>query len=243
MIPLHLWLPEVHVEAPTGGSVMLASLLLKLGGYGFIRIILPNFSVATFFFTPFVDTLALISMIYASITAVRQLDLKRIVAYSSIAHMNLGVLGIFSGNIQGLSGSVLLMLAHGLTSASLFFLVGMLYQRHGSRNIFDYGGLSKTMPIFSNILLYNTLANIGFPGTSNFIGELLIFAGLVDKNILLLVLATPTVVLSTLYSIFLYSKLVYGNLNKKSSLSYKDLDNRETFLLTYLMITNIFFGI
>ena len=180
---------------------MLAAVLLKLGGYGFLRILLPVFAESLFFFLPLVHTLALISILYASCTTVRQVDLKRIIAYSSIAHMNLVVLGIFSCNIQGISGSIFLMLAHGIVSSALFFLIGFLYDRYKTRLIFYYGGLVQVMPLFSSQLLIFCLANTGLPGTCNFIGELICFVGLIDSNCLATFLSLIGIILSVLYSI------------------------------------------
>jgi proton-translocating NADH-quinone oxidoreductase chain M len=182
MFPFHIWLPEAHVEAPTAGSVMLAGVLLKLGGYGFLRFLIPVFPYATHYYLPFVLTLSILGIIYASFSTIRQIDLKKVIAYSSIAHMNLCILGIFSLNIQGIEGSIILMIGHAIVSGALFLLVGVLYDRHHSRLIRYYSGLTQTMPIFSFCFLFFSLANIGLPGTSNFIGEILIFVGLFKKS-------------------------------------------------------------
>jgi NADH:ubiquinone oxidoreductase subunit 4 (subunit M) len=176
---------------------------------------------------PLVDTLAIISIIYASLTTIRQVDLKRIIAYSSVAHMNLVVLGVFSGNVHGIGGSIFLMIAHGIVSSALFFLIGVLYDRYSTRLIYYYGGLVKVMPVFSAQLLLFCMANVGLPGTCNFIGELVVFAGLVDKNIFVLLVAATGVVLSVLYTIFFYNRVAFGNLNNKYSEGYKDMSSRE----------------
>jgi len=194
-------LPEAHVEAPTIGSVILASLLLKLGGYGFLRFTLPLFPIANDFFNPLIGTLCIISIIYASITTIRQIDMKRIIAYSSIAHMNLIVLGLFSLTQQGIEGAIFLMIGHGVVSSALFFCVGVLYDRAHTRLIKYYGGLLQTMPLFSIIFFLFTMANMGFPGTSNFIGELLVLIGVFQKNTMLLAFSATGIILSAVYSI------------------------------------------
>jgi len=171
-------LPEAHVEAPTSGSVILAGILLKMGTYGIIRYMLPLFEEATFYFKPLIFTLCILSIIYSSLTTIRQIDLKKIIAYSSVAHMNFAVLGLFSNSIQGLDGALFFMLGHGFVSSGLFICIGILYDRYHTRNILYYGGLVQTMPIFSTIFLLFTLANIGLPGTSNFIGEFLVLIGI-----------------------------------------------------------------
>jgi len=242
IIPVHTWLPEAHVEAPTAGSVILAGLLLKLGGYAFLRVLLPIFSEAVLFFLPLVDTFALVSNIYGSLVSIRQVDLKRIIAYSSVAHMNLGVLGIFSGNVQGVSGAIFLMIAHGIVSSGLFFLVGVLYDKYHTRLLYYYGGLVQTMPLLSAKLLILCLANTGLPGTCNFIGELIVFVGLIDRNFLVAMISITGVILSVLYSIFFFNRLSFGNLNVNYITVYQDITHKEMAIMTPLVTLTIFLG-
>jgi len=236
-------LPEAHVEAPTAGSVILAGLLLKLGGYGFIRVLLPIFAEANIFYLPFVDTFCLISIVYASLTTIRQIDMKRIIAYSSVAHMNLVVLGIFSGNIQGIAGSIFLMIAHGIVSSALFFAIGVLYDKYSTRIIYYYGGLVQTMPIFSTFMLIFCLGNIGLPGTCNFIGELMVFVGLVDKNLFVLIISVTGVILSVLYTMYFCNRVIFGNLNINYIYVFKDTLSREFFVLVIFAILTILLGL
>jgi NADH-quinone oxidoreductase subunit M len=241
-IPLHIWLPEAHVEAPTAGSVILAGLLLKLGGYGFIRVLLTLFPTSTFFYIPLTDTFSIISIIYASLTTIRQIDLKRIIAYSSIAHMNLVVLGIFSGNIQGISGAIFLMVAHGIVSSGLFFLIGVLYDKYGTRIIYYYGGLAQTMPLFATIMIFFCMANVGMPGTCNFIGELTIFLSLVERNFIVLLISVTGIIFSVLYTIFFCNRIVFGNLNANYLFIYKDATFREIALVFPLVFLTVLLG-
>jgi NADH-quinone oxidoreductase subunit M len=218
-------------------------LLLKLGGYGFIRVLLSVLSKSSFYYLPLIDTFAMISIVYASFTTIRQIDLKRIIAYSSVAHMNLVVLGIFSGNTQGLAGSIFLMIAHGIVSAALFFLIGIIYDKYGTRIIYYYGGLVKTMPLFAFYLLFFCMSNVGLPGTCNFIGELAIFSGLVDRNFIVLFISLTGVVLSILYTIFFCNRVIFGNVNLNYVLIYKDMLHKEIAIIFPLFLLTLVLGI
>jgi len=201
MVPLHLWLPEAHVEAPTSGSVILAGVLLKLGSYGFLRFTLPLLPAASFFFTPLIYTIAIISVIFTSFTAIRQTDFKRIIAYTSIAHMNLVIIGIFSFNIIGLEGSILQSLSHGFVASALFLIIGVVYDRHRTRIIQYYGGIASVMPIYCTVFLFFTMANISFPGTSSFIGEFLILVGSFKVNKIITFIGSTGIVIGGVYSL------------------------------------------
>lgn len=199
--PFHIWLPEAHVEAPTVGSMLLASLLLKMGSYGFLRFSLAMLPEGSVHYNALVSTLALLGVVYGSLSTIRQIDLKRIIAYSSVAHMNLVMLGLFSYNQQGIEGATYLMIGHGVVSAALFFCVGTLYDRYHSRLLRYYGGLVTVMPLFSFFFFIFTLANMSFPGTSNFLGEILVFLGIFTKNSTTLLFSTVGIVLSAVYSV------------------------------------------
>lgn len=246
MLPFHIWLPEAHVEAPTAGSVILAGVLLKLGTYGIIRFMIPLFPFANVFFLPLIFTLCLIAIIYSSCTTIRQIDLKKIIAYSSVAHMNFALLGLFVNNSLGIEGSLYLMLGHGIVSSALFLCIGILYDRYHTRNILYYGGLVNVMPYFSVFFLIFILANIGMPGTVNFIGEFLVFLGVYNYHHLTGVLAGTSMVLGAIYSIWLYNRVVFGQfkpINKKSFLIFCDLSRREFYLLTPLVFFTLLFGL
>lgn len=242
MLPFHIWLPEAHVEAPTSGSVILAGILLKLGGYGFMRYSLGLFPLASYFLSPIVFTIGVISIIYASLTAIRQNDLKRIIAYASIAHMNLIVLGIFSVNQNALEGAAFQMLSHGFVSSALFLCIGVLYDRHHTRLLKSFGGFVIVLPMFSIYFLFFTLANIAFPGTSSFIGEFLLLAGVFQGNCFIAFLASFGIILSGVYSMWLYNRIVFGNL-KNNHNNYIDLTDIELFVLNNLLIVTLLVGI
>jgi proton-translocating NADH-quinone oxidoreductase chain M len=243
MVPVHIWLPEAHVEAPTAGSVILAGILLKLGAYGFLRFSLPLFPIGSLFFTPLIHTLSVVAIIYTSLTTLRQVDLKKIIAYSSVAHMNFVTLGLFSLNPQGVEGAVLLMVAHGLVSPALFLCVGFLYDRHKTRLLHYYGGCSRTMPLFSIPFLFLTMANISLPGTSNFVGEFLVLTGAFQNNTLVATLGALGMVLGAAYALWLCNRLLYGLSKSYYLSSYSDLSRRETLLLLPFVITILLMGV
>lgn len=243
IFPLHIWLPEAHVEAPTVGSVILAGVLLKLGVFGFLRFSLALFPKASLYFVPFVYSLCVMGVLYASFTALRQLDLKRIVAYSSVAHMNLIVLGLFSFNFCGLEGALFQSLSHGFVSSALFFLVGMLYSRYHTRSLYYYSGLVTTMPLFCFFLFFFTLANIALPGTSSFIGEFLILLGSFQLNFKATFLAAFSVIISGSYSLWVYNRIAFGNIKYVYLNSYMDLNLREFCILLPLFFLTLCLGI
>jgi NADH-quinone oxidoreductase subunit M len=236
MVPLHLWLPEAHVEAPTAGSIILAGLLLKLGVYGFIRFSITLFPIASFYFTPLVYSLAIIGVIYGSLTAIRQSDLKKIIAYTSIAHMNLVVLGIFSCNTVGFQGAVYQSINHGFISSGLFILIGSIYDRYRTRVINYYSGLAAVMPLFTLLFLFFNIANIGFPGTGNFLGELLIFIGLFKINNMLTLFSALSLIISAVYTLWLFNRISFGNLKIQYLVGFIDINTRE-FITVFPLIS------
>ncbi len=242
MWPVHTWLPDAHVEAPTAGSVILAAILLKMGGYGFIRFSLGMFPIASDYFVPLVFTLSVIAIIYTSLVALMQEDMKKLVAYSSIAHMGFVTLGIFTFNKQGIEGSMLQMLSHGLISAALFLCVGVLYDRNKSRLINSYGGIVNILPKYSFVLMVFVLAALGLPGTSGFIGEFLVLIGAFKINYLVGILASTGVILSAAYMLWLYKRVVFGKLEKEELKEMKDINLSEFTLLFILGFFIIFFG-
>jgi NADH-quinone oxidoreductase subunit M len=243
MIPFHIWLPEAHVEAPTAGSVILAGILLKMGTYGLIKFSLPIFPEATLYFQPLVYLLSLIGILYSALTTIRQVDLKKIIAYSSVGHMNYVTLGIASGTLAGLEGSLFLMVGHGFVSSALFLCVGGLYERYHTRVILYYGGLVLGMPIFSFFFLFFTLANVSLPGTSNFIGELFILLGVFLSSQLSAFLAAAAVILSAVYAFWLYNRVVFGVVKLQFISAFSDLNSRETAVLSVFAFFVIWAGV
>lgn len=227
VFPFHIWLPEAHVEAPTEGSVLLAGVILKLGVYGFLRILIPIFYQSTVFFLPLIFTISLISGIYTSFTTLRQIDLKKIIAYSSIAHMSIGLFGLFTLKTIGIVGSILLMFSHGIVSGGLFLLIGFLYDRFKTKIIFYYSGLVQLMPLFSFFLLIFILGNISFPGTSSFIGEFLILNDVINISLESGFFIGIILFLCTVYSLFFYNKIVFGNLSLSKINYIFDITRRE----------------
>ena len=243
MIPVHLWLPEAHVEAPTAGSVILAGVLLKLGTYGFIRFSLPLLPEASFYFAPFVYTISLVGIVYTSLTAIRQSDFKRIIAYTSVAHMNVVMLGIFSFNNIGIEGALLQSLSHGFVASALFVIIGVVYERYKTRLVKYYGGLVHTMPLYIFIFLFFTMANIGFPGTSGFIGEFLIFVGSFKVNTSITFFGATGMILGGCYALWLFNRIAYGNLKNKYLVKTLDINKRELFIFLPLIIYTLIFGL
>jgi NADH-quinone oxidoreductase subunit M len=243
LFPFHIWLPEAHVEAPTVGSMLLASLLLKLGGYGLLRFSLTFLGSASIVFAAAVATLAIAGVIYGSLSTLRQIDLKRIIAYSSVAHMNLVALGIFSFNRLGLDGSIYLMVAHGVVSAALFFCVGVIYDRTHTRLLRYYGGLVTVMPLFASLFFMFNLANMGFPGTPNFIGELLLLAGVYKLAPAISFPSTTGVVFSAAYSTLLQARICFGTLKTVYICNFTDVNRRELTILVGLLGAGALLGL
>lgn len=243
MFPFHVWLPEAHVEAPTAGSIMLASLLLKLGGYGFLRFSIGLFPQTSNFFLPLIVVLCFIGITYSSLITLRQLDLKRLIAYSSIAHMNYIVLGLFSFTYLGIVGGILLMLGHGVVSSALFLLVGVLYDRHHVRLLSYYSGLVVVMPIFSLLFGFFTFTNMAFPGLANFPGELLILAGLVEANFVIALTSVFGLFLSAVYSVWMLNRLIFGSLKTLYTSTFNDISRREFYSVSPLVFLTFVMGL
>jgi NADH-quinone oxidoreductase subunit M len=243
MWPVHTWLPDAHVEAPTAGSVILAGVLLKMGGYGFIRFSLPMFPDASVYFAPFVFALSVIAIVYTSLVALVQDDMKKLIAYSSVAHMGFVTMGIFSANTQGVQGAVFQMVSHGLVSGALFLCVGVVYDRLHTREIAAFGGLVNRMPIYALVMMVFTMANVGLPGTSGFVGEFLTLIGAFQSNTWVALFATTGVILSAAYALYLYRRVIFGVLDKPALLNIEDLSWREAFCLVPLLLLTIYYGV
>ena len=242
MWPVHTWLPDAHVEAPTAGSGSLAGILLKMGGYGFLRFSLPMFPDASLDFAPFVFALSVIAIIYTSLVALMQEDIKKLIAYSSVAHMGFVTMGLFALNRQGVDGAVFQMISHGFVSGALFLCVGVVYDRMHTREIKAYGGLVNRMPIYAAVFMVFTMANVGLPGTSGFVGEFLTLVGAFKANTTVALLATTGVVLSAAYALWLYRRVVFGEMDKKSLMNIEDMNAREIFILSPLVFATLYFG-
>ncbi len=242
MWPVHTWLPDAHVEAPTAGSVILAAILLKMGGYGFIRFSLPMFPDASAYFAPLVFALSIIAIIYTSLVALVQEDMKKLIAYSSVAHMGFVTMGLFSMTEQGVQGAVFQMISHGLVSGALFLCVGVVYDRMHTREIAAYGGLVVRMPLYATAFMIFTMANVGLPGTSGFVGEFLTLLGAFRVNSWVAFFATTGVILSAAYALYLYRRIIFGVLDKPALAAILDLSGREVALLAPLVALTLFYG-
>ena len=243
MWPFHTWLPDAHVQAPTAGSVVLAAILLKLGGYGFLRFALPMFPIASDLLTPLIFWLSAIAIVYTSLVALVQHDMKKLIAYSSVAHMGFVTMGIFAANQQGVDGAIFQMISHGFISGALFLCVGVLYDRLHTRNIDAYGGIVNKMPIYALIFMFFTLANVGLPGTSGFVGEFLTLVGIFKVNTWVALFATSGVILSAAYALWLYRRIVLGQLIKESLKSITEMDRREKIIFAPLIFMTLLLGI
>jgi NADH-quinone oxidoreductase subunit M len=243
MWPFHTWLPDAHVEAPTGGSVLLAGVLLKFGGYGFLRFSVPMLPEASEFFTPFIFTLSAVAIVYTSLVALVQQDMKKLIAYSSVAHMGLVTIGCFTPNALGIQGSIVQMLSHGVVSAALFLVVGVVYDRIHSREISRYGGLADRMPVYAVIFLFFTMASVGLPGTSGFIGEVMVIVGVFQMNSWVAALAATGLILGACYMLWLYRRVVFGTITRDDLKSIKDLRWNELVTFAPLVFLALWLGI
>ena len=243
MWPVHTWLPDAHVQAPTAGSVVLAAILLKMGGYGFIRFSLPMFPVASELLAPLVLWMSVIAIVYTSLVALMQEDMKKLIAYSSVAHMGFVTMGIFSANQQGLDGAMFQMISHGFISGALFLIVGVIYDRMHTREIAAYGGLVNRMPVYALVFMLFTMANVGLPGTSGFVGEFLTLMGAFEANTWVAAIATSGVILSAAYALWLYRRVVFGDLIKESLKTITDLTTREKAIFAPLVVMTVLLGV
>ncbi len=243
MWPVHTWLPDAHVEAPTAGSVILAAILLKMGGYGFLRFSLPMFPIASDMFAPMVFALSVIAIVYTSLVALAQEDMKKLIAYSSVAHMGFVTMGIFAANMQGIQGGIIQMISHGIVSGALFICVGIIYDRMHTRMIADYGGLVNRMPVYAFAFMVFTLANVGLPGTSGFVGEFLTIVGVFQVNTWVALIAATGVILSAGYALWLYRRVVFGELVKDALKAIPDMGLREKVVMAPLIAATIILGV
>ncbi len=243
MWPVHTWLPDAHVQAPTAGSVVLAAILLKMGGYGFLRFSLPMFPIASDLLAPFVLWLSVIAIVYTSLVALMQEDMKKLIAYSSVAHMGYVTAGIFVANQQGVDGAIFQMLSHGFISGALFLCVGVIYDRMHTREIDAYGGLVNRMPAYAAVFMLFTMANVGLPGTSGFVGEFLTLMGMFQYNTWIAFVATTGVILSAAYALWLYRRVVLGDMIKESLRAITDMDRREKAIFAPLALMTILLGV
>jgi NADH-quinone oxidoreductase subunit M len=243
MWPVHTWLPDAHVEAPTAGSVILAGILLKMGGYGFLRFSLPMFPAASTYFTPLIFALSVIAIIYTSLVAFRQTDIKKLIAYSSVAHMGFVTMGIFSGNAYGIQGAIFQMLSHGVISGALFLCVGVIYDRMHTREIAFYGGLVNRMPWYAAVFMLFTMGNVGLPGTSGFVGEMLTMTGVYGASTITVLFAATGVILSAVYALSLYRRVVFGEIVNPKLSAIADLDLREVVIFAPLIVGALALGV
>ena len=243
MWPVHTWLPDAHVEAPTAGSVILAGVLLKMGGYGFLRFSLPMLPFASEYFAPLVYTLSIVAIIYTSLVALAQTDMKKLIAYSSVAHMGFVTIGIFTGTVQGIHGAMVQMLSHGIISSALFLVVGVVYDRIHSRDIARYGGLVHRMPVYALVFMLFMLGSVGLPGTSGFVGEFLVLVGAFQVNSWVAFLATTGIILGAAYMLWLYRRVIFGTLTKDELKNILDLSPREIAVFAPLVVIMLWMGI
>ncbi|MDV7338841.1 NADH-quinone oxidoreductase subunit M [Terasakiella sp. A23] len=243
MWPVHTWLPDAHVQAPTAGSVILAGVLLKMGGYGFLRFSIPMMPIASADFTPLIYTLSIVAVIYTSLVALVQDDMKKLIAYSSIAHMGFVTIGAFTGTVQGVEGSIFTMLSHGIVSAALFLIVGVIYDRIHTREIAAYGGLVDRMPKYAVVFMLFMMASVGLPGTSGFVGEILVLVGVFQVDQWVAALAATGAILGAAYSLYLYRRIVFGALTKDSLKAILDMNRREVLVFAPLIFLTLFAGV
>jgi NADH-quinone oxidoreductase subunit M len=243
MWPVHTWLPDAHVQAPTAGSVILAGVLLKMGGYGFLRFSIPMMPLASADFTPLIYTLSIVAVIYTSLVALVQEDMKKLIAYSSIAHMGFVTIGTFTGTVQGIEGGIFTMLSHGVVSAALFLIVGVIYDRMHTREISAYGGLVERMPKYAVVFMLFMMASVGLPGTSGFVGEILVLVGVFQVNQWVAALAATGAILGAAYSLYLYRRIVFGALTKDNLKAILDMNRREVLVFAPLIVLTLFAGV